>query len=113
MKDRRDRELSFSEWQRLSHRHKREIMVQRWNPGEPSGEETRAAILEGFGAANPQLLEKAIAATAFFGRVGWSIAVVVQDRSVRVPRRFDEFPVVKGLLRDLRHTWNKVEWLRR
>ena len=65
MKDRRDRELSFPEWRRLSHRKKREIMVQRWNPGDPLVAETRAAILEGFGAANPQLLEKAIAATAF------------------------------------------------
>jgi hypothetical protein len=111
VKDRLRRELSFQEWRQLSSAQKRRIMNQHWDPTRPKlGERTRGAILEGFGASYPRLLERAVAGTAFFSRVGWSIAVVVEDPSVRVPRSFDVFPVVKGLTKDQRFSWKEVEW---
>jgi len=57
------------------------------------------------------LLERAVAGTAFFSATGWSIAVVVADPAVRVPKRFDIFPVVKGLARDANGPWEAVEWV--
>jgi hypothetical protein len=114
MKQWLDRDLSFAQWRQLTAGQKREIMNKSWDPTRPrKGERTRAAILEGFGRANPQLLDRAVAGTAFFSRAGWSIAVVVADPSVRIPRSFDVFPVVKGLANDRRDPWETVKWLTR
>jgi hypothetical protein len=66
--------------------------------------------LEAFGASHPGLLEKAMAGTGYFSRLGWSITVVVEDLSVRVPKSFDVFPVVKGRLD---RSSGEVKWLAR
>ncbi len=114
MTSERERELTYAEWSRLPHRTKRSIIQGQWDPSRPErGEATRGFILEAFESAHPGLLERAVAGTAFFSGTGWSIAVVVADLAVRVPKRFDIFPVVKGMARDAKDPWVEVEWVSR
>ncbi len=107
-------ELTFEEWSRLTRKQKLTIMREHWDPSRPErGEATRGSILEAFGAAYPSLLEGAVAGTAYFKGTGWSIAVVVSNPAIRVPKRFDVFPVVKGMARDVDDPWEAVEWVSR
>jgi hypothetical protein len=107
------RDYDYPEWARLSPRLKLEIVERYWDPRRPRlGEATRAAILEAFGAANPHLLEQALATTAYFFNWGWCIAVAVADASVRVPRSFDVLPVVKGIVEASRSGSTAAEQLR-
>lgn len=92
------RDYSFAEWVGLTPEAKFEILLHYWDPKRPElGEDTRLAIAEAFGAAYPRLISHALATTAYFSNWGWCIAVVVPETSIPVPRRFDVFPVVKGI----------------
>lgn len=92
------REYAFEEWAALTPEAKFELILHYWNPQRPGiGEKTRLAITDAFAAAHPSLIDCALATTAYFSNWGWCIAVVVGDTSVPVPRRFDVFPVVKGI----------------
>jgi hypothetical protein len=105
-----DREFSFRGWLALTRAEKRKV-ISGWDPKRPeTGEETRAAILAGFGESHPRLLHDASAGTAYFSVAGWSIVVVVTDRSVRVPRAFDVFPVIKGIAKRADASWRSVAW---
>ncbi len=105
-------EYSFDDWVLLSGREKRRITRQEWDPATPQlGELTRAAILDGFAVEHSYLMGKAIAGTAFFSRAGWCIGVVVADTRVKVPKRFDIFPVVKGVTSDPDDPWRSAKWV--
>jgi hypothetical protein len=105
-----DREFSFEEWLALTRAEKRKV-ISGWNLKRPeTGEETRAAILASFGESHPRLLHDASAGTAYFSIAGWSIVVVVTDPSVRVPRSFDVFPVIKGIADRSDGSWRSVAW---
>jgi len=105
-----DREFSCEEWLALTRAERRKV-VSGWDPKRPEiGEGTRAAILAAFGEAHPRLLHHASAGTAYFSVAGWSIVVVVTDRSVRVPRSFDVFPIIKGIAKTSDASWRSVTW---
>ncbi len=92
------REYTFEEWEALTPGAKVELMLHYRHPRRPTiGERTRLAIVDAFSAAHPDLLQDALATTAYFSNWGWCLAVVVRHSSVRVPRRFAMFPVVKGV----------------
>jgi hypothetical protein len=92
------RDYAFHEWLALTPEAKFEIMLHYWTPQRPRvGEKTRLAITEAFATAHPHLADHAVFTTAYFSNWGWCIAVVVPRSSVPVPRRFDVFPVVKGV----------------
>jgi hypothetical protein len=92
------REYGFDEWAALTPEARVELMLHYWDPQRPTiGERTRLAITDAFAASYPSLVDHALATTAYFSNWGWCIAVVVRDTSVPVPRRFDIFPVVKGV----------------
>jgi hypothetical protein len=91
-------DYAFDEWAALTPEAKVELMLHYWDPQRPTiGERTRGAITDAFIDAYPSLINQALATTAYFSNWGWCIAVVVTDASVPVPRRFDMFPVVKGV----------------
>ena len=97
------RDYSFAEWVRLTPEAKFEL-----------GEDTRLAITEAFGAAHPRLRDHALATTAYFSNWGWCIAVVVPETFISVPRRFDVFPVVKGIGRGSgAAAFRSVKWVDR
>ncbi len=109
------RDYSYSEWVTLAPSERRELIEEYWNPHEPHlGEATRGAILEAFGAEHPHLLSGvAESHTAYFTNWGWCIAVMVLDSAVRVPRRFGEFRVVKGVTGNPGNPLESVQWLAR
>jgi len=109
----RRREYTFSEWVRLPDATKRTIMKRDWGPDSGGlGRMTRARVLMAFARAHPQLTERSLGTTVEFSNWGWCIAVIVDDPAVRVPRFFDVFPVVKGLVDELRPgSLEGIQWL--
>ena len=109
----RESELTSGAWSRLGRRQKLGIIRRQWDPSHPErGEATRGSILE------PRVRLSRIArerggGNGLFLRHGLDIAVVVTDPSVRVPKRFDVFPVVKGLARSVDDPWETIEWVSR
>lgn len=97
------RDYTYQEWVSLSDNDQSDIQQNYWDPYEESvGLKTRQAILHAFKQANSQLADIAIAIG--YKNVGWNgdvkaIYVIVNDPSIRIPKRFCSFHVDKGTVR--------------
>jgi hypothetical protein len=91
------KELTFEEWNDLSFESKRDIWNHHWNPYEPKiGEKTKRAIVEKF--ANDLNVEFEQIGIGTFGWTVYMLFVIVNDSKIRIPKRFSEVPVNKGII---------------
>jgi hypothetical protein len=91
------KDFLFSEWQRLSYSEKREIWNHYWNPYKPLiGYDTKKDIVRNFiEISNIDGLQFGLRC---FGWEVYEIYVVVENSKIRVPKKFADLPVNKGLL---------------
>lgn len=90
-------DYNFDEWRILSFEQKREIWNHYWNPYEPKiGYETKRAIVENF--MKTLKIEVLQCGLRSFGWYVYELYVVVNDSKIRVPKKFEDLNVNKGLL---------------
>ena len=92
--------MTFDQWNELSFESKREIWNHHWNPYEPEiGMNTKQAIVEQF-AEELKIDFKQIG----IGSFGWTVYmlfVIVADSKTRVPTRFSDLSVNKGIIKEM------------
>lgn len=103
------KEYTYEEWKNLSLNFRRKIINQYWNPYLPEkGKETRQNIVEGFLLENPRLFKSFAVGIWWFGFYVVAIFVIVEDSKIRVPRKFCDIPVNKGILMERR---SRTDWI--
>jgi len=90
-------DYTFEKWQQLSIKEKSEILNHYWNPYEPlNGYYTKKEIVESFiKLSKINGLQFGIRS---FGWEVYEIYVVVDNSKIRVPKKFADLPVNKGLI---------------
>ena len=107
------RDFSFEEWESLSFEEKREIWNKYWNPYEPlTGERTRNEILEKFKEKNKKVLEKSVSiGFGYFAHYVGCIYVLVENSDIRIPQRFSDISINKGVIKEkINETEYVVDW---
>lgn len=91
------RELTFDEWNELSHESKREIWNHYWNPHKPEiGKRTKQNIVEQF--AKDLNIEFEQIGIGSFGWTAYMLFVIVKKSKTRIPKGYSDIPVNKGVI---------------
>jgi hypothetical protein len=90
-------DIGFNDWEKLSFSEKREIWSLYWNPYEPEiGSKTKLELVEQF------INSTKINGLQFgIGNYGWGVYmlfVIVENSRIRVPKKFSDLPVNKGIV---------------